>query len=64
MWAALAYFVLPADVIPDVLAGSGLTDDTAVIAAVVGVAAKHLKPKHRAAAEAFLSGEDPAVPAR
>ena len=36
MWAALAYFVLPADVIPDVLAGIGLTDDTAVIAAVAG----------------------------
>jgi uncharacterized membrane protein YkvA (DUF1232 family) len=47
-----------------VLAGIGLTDDAAVIAAVVGVAAKHLKPKHRAAAEAFLSGEEPAVPAR
>lgn len=56
MWAALAYFVLPADVIPDVLVGIGLTDDAAVIAAVVGVAAKHLKPRHRAAAEAFLSG--------
>ena len=66
MWAALAYFVLPADVIPDVLAGIGLTDDAAVIAAVIGVAAKHLKPKHRAAAEAFLSGqaEEPAAPAR
>ena len=61
MWAALAYFVLPADVIPDVLAGIGLTDDAAVIAAVVSVAAKHLKPRHRAAAEAFLSGEDPAA---
>lgn len=59
MWAALAYFVLPADVIPDVLAGIGLTDDAAVIAAVIGVASKHLKPRHRKAAEAFLSGGDP-----
>lgn len=59
MWAALAYFVLPADVIPDVLAGIGLTDDAAVVAAVIGVAAKHLKPRHRAAAEAFLNGSDP-----
>src|SRR5690349_13417066 len=40
MWAALAYFVLPADVIPDILAGIGLTDDAAVIAAVIGVSAK------------------------
>ena len=36
----------------------------AVIAAVIGVAAKPLKPRHRAAAEAFLSGDEPAVPAR
>ena len=59
MWAALAYFVLPVDVIPDVLAGIGLTDDAAVIAAVIGVASKHLKPRHRAAAQAFLRGADP-----
>lgn len=57
MMAALAYFVLPMDVIPDVLAGIGFTDDAAVIAAVIGVAAKHLKPRHKAAAQAFLSGE-------
>lgn len=65
MWAALAYFVLPTDVLPDVLVGIGFTDDAAVIAAVVSVAAKHLKPKHKAAAEAFIRGEaEPAAPAR
>ena len=56
MFAALAYFVLPTDVIPDVLAGIGFTDDAAVIAAVIGIAAKHLKPRHRQAANAFLAG--------
>jgi uncharacterized membrane protein YkvA (DUF1232 family) len=57
MFAALAYFVLPTDVIPDVLAGLGFADDAAVIAAVIGVAGKHLKPRHKQAAQAFLSGE-------
>lgn len=66
MFAALAYFVLPTDLIPDVLAGIGFTDDAAVIAAVIGVAARHIKPRHRAAARAFLTGEvsEPAAPAR
>jgi len=66
MFAALAYFVLPTDVIPDVLAGLGFVDDAAVIAAVIGVAGKHLKPRHKEAAQAFLSGDgtDPAVRAR
>lgn len=57
MFAALAYFIMPMDVIPDVLAGIGFTDDAAVIAAVIGVAGKYLKPKHRAAADAFIKGE-------
>jgi uncharacterized membrane protein YkvA (DUF1232 family) len=57
MFAALAYFVLPTDVIPDVLAGVGFTDDAAVIAAVIGVVGKHLKPRHRQAAESFIQGE-------
>ena len=66
MFAALAYFVLPTDLIPDVLAGIGFTDDAAVIAAVIGVAARHIKPRHREAARAFLSGEasEPVAPAR
>jgi len=66
MFAALAYFVLPTDVIPDVLAGIGFTDDAAVIAAVIGVAGKYLKPKHREAADAFIKGElkTPAAHAR
>ncbi len=34
--AALVYFVAPLDLIPDFLAGVGLVDDVAVVAAVVG----------------------------
>jgi uncharacterized membrane protein YkvA (DUF1232 family) len=55
IFAGLAYFVLPTDVIPDVLAGIGFTDDAAVIAALMAVVGKHLKPRHRDAAQAFLT---------
>lgn len=52
--AGLAYFVMPMDAIPDVLAGIGFTDDAAVIAALMAVIGKHLKPRHREAAQSFL----------
>ena len=45
--AALAYFVLPTDAVPDILAGIGFTDDAAVIAAVVGTFARYITPEHR-----------------
>ena len=55
MMAALAYFVLPTDVIPDVLAGVGFTDDAAVIAALLAVVGKNVKARHREAARKFLN---------
>ena len=51
MLAALAYFVMPVDVVPDFIAGLGFTDDAAVFAALVAVLGRNLKPKHRAAAK-------------
>lgn len=54
MLGALAYFVLPADAVPDILAGVGFTDDAAVIAAVVSMLGAHLKPRHRDAARQAL----------
>ena len=50
MFAALAYFVMPFDAIPDVIAGLGYTDDAAVFVAVLSIVGKHLKPRHREAA--------------
>ena len=44
---ALAYFVLPADMIPDVLAPLGFTDDASVIAAAIAAVGSHLQPRHR-----------------
>ena len=52
--AALAYFVLPTDVIPDFLPGIGYTDDAAVLAAAIQLVASHILPEHRAAARRAL----------
>ena len=54
MMAALAYFVLPTDALPDILGVIGFTDDAAVFAAMMAVVGKNLKPRHRAAAKGFL----------
>ena len=56
--AALGYFVLPADTIPDVLFGLGFTDDIAVLTAAITAIGAHLKPAHRAAARRALAGGD------
>jgi uncharacterized membrane protein YkvA (DUF1232 family) len=55
MIAALAYFVLPTDAIPDVFAGVGFTDDAAVIAAVIGLVGANVKAIHRQRARAVLA---------
>jgi uncharacterized membrane protein YkvA (DUF1232 family) len=44
---AVAYFVLPTDVVPDFLAGLGFTDDATVIAAAIAAVGRHLHPRHR-----------------
>jgi uncharacterized membrane protein YkvA (DUF1232 family) len=48
---ALAYFVLPFDVIPDMLPVLGFTDDAAVLATALKLVASHIRPEHRAAAK-------------
>ena len=44
---ALAYFLLPTDAVPDIIAGIGFTDDASVIAAVVTTFARHISTEHR-----------------
>jgi len=58
--AALAYFILPADIIPDMIAGLGFADDAALLTAVIGLVASHITPTHRAAAARSLDKELPA----
>jgi uncharacterized membrane protein YkvA (DUF1232 family) len=53
---ALAYFVLPFDVIPDVMPVLGFTDDAAVLAAAIKLVSDHIKPVHRDAARNALAG--------
>ena len=57
LFGALTYFVAPIDLIPDVVAGFGYTDDAAVLAAVVGMVRSHMKPHHRTRAQAWLGRE-------
>jgi uncharacterized membrane protein YkvA (DUF1232 family) len=53
--AALAYFVLPADTIPDIVPALGFTDDAAVLAAALKFVSGHIKPEHRAVARTKLA---------
>lgn len=47
---ALAYFVLPVDAVPDILAGIGFTDDIAVLSAALAAVRASITPAHRSAA--------------
>ena len=51
---ALAYFVLPFDVIPDMLPVLGFTDDAAILATAIRMVATHITPEHRDAARTAL----------
>jgi uncharacterized membrane protein YkvA (DUF1232 family) len=57
--AAIAYFIMPVDLIPDMIAGLGFADDMALLTAVVGMVASHITPTHRAAAARALDKELP-----
>ena len=51
---AIAYFVLPADLIPELLPVIGYTDDAAMLAAAIRLVAAHITPDHREAARRKL----------
>lgn len=44
--AALAYFVMPFDIVPDFLLGLGFTDDMAVLLAAVQAVRSNIRPEH------------------
>ena len=56
--AALAYFVMPVDFVPDILAFVGFSDDVAVLTAALAAIRAHLKPAHYAAARNALALEE------
>ena len=53
--AALGYFILPADTIPDVVLGLGFTDDIAVLTAAITAVRAHMTTAHRLAAKRALA---------
>ncbi|KAB0572465.1 MULTISPECIES: YkvA family protein [Brucella] len=61
LMAALAYFVLPFDVIPDMLVGIGFTDDIAVLMAALTAVRTHITPAHKIAAREALRDEEEAA---
>lgn len=54
--AALAYFIMPADAIPDFTPLYGWLDDGAVVAATLALVREHITDEHRQRARAFLTG--------
>lgn len=59
LFAALAYFVLPADLLPDFIAALGFTDDATVLATALGVVGAHITEGHRRKARRLLRLPEP-----
>lgn len=57
LMGALAYFVLPADMIPDFIAWLGFADDAAVLAMAIRSVEPHIKERHRHRARAAIGAE-------
>lgn len=48
IYGALGYFILPLDMIPDVLPGVGYTDDLGALAAAIGVVSMYITDEVKA----------------
>lgn len=57
--AALAYFVLPTDLVPDFIAAVGFTDDATVLLTALGIVQTHIKPHHADQARQALGLPEP-----
>jgi len=55
LFAALAYFVMPVDAIPDIFAVIGFSDDMAVLTAAFAMIRGHIRERHYEAADRALS---------
>ena len=55
--AALAYFIVPVDLVPDFIAALGYTDDATVFYGAWRLLAPYLKPHHETKAREFLLQE-------
>ena len=55
LMAALAYFVVPTDMVPDFIVGLGYTDDATVLLAALSSVRQYIAPRHRSQAERSLA---------
>lgn len=55
---AIAYFIIPTDLVPDFIASLGYTDDATVLYAAITAVHRHIKPEHREKARSMLGTED------
>lgn len=51
IYGALGYFILPVDVVPDVLPGVGFLDDLGILLAAIAAVAIHITPEVKAMAK-------------
>ncbi|MBO6758261.1 MAG: DUF1232 domain-containing protein [Roseibium sp.] len=56
--AALAYFVLPLDVVPDFIIGFGFGDDATILMATIAMIRSHMRPEHYDLAREALADDD------
>lgn len=56
--AALAYFVLPLDAVPDFLIGVGFGDDATVLMAAIAMIRSHVRDEHIEAARQTLEDDE------
>ena len=54
LFGALAYFILPTDLLPDIMPLLGFGDDAAVLYAAIRSVLPHIKPEHRLRAKDAL----------
>lgn len=59
LFAALGYFVVPTDALPDIIVGLGFTDDATVLATALGIVGAHIQPRHRRHARRLLGLPEP-----
>lgn len=55
--SALAYFIVPTDLVPDFIAVLGFTDDATVLALAFRSVSGHIRDDHRRDAQKFLGKE-------
>jgi uncharacterized membrane protein YkvA (DUF1232 family) len=59
-FGALAYFIMPADAVPDLIPAAGFADDLSALAAALVVVVAHITPEVKAKAKATLARWFPA----